>query len=156
MERVRGLWEKLGKYKYAALVLLLGVALMLWPDSAPKAEVADVRPGESELCEQLESVLCQVAGAGEVHCLLTWSEGPRTIYQTDSSELSTGEVRTDTVLASGEAVPVGEIGPVWQGVVVVCDGADSAQLRLELTRAVSALTGLSSDKIAVVKRKGQS
>ena len=24
MERVRGLWEKLGKYKYAALVLLLG------------------------------------------------------------------------------------------------------------------------------------
>ena len=42
------------------------------------------------------------------------------------------------------------------GAVVVCDGADSARLRLEITQAVSALTGLSSDKIAVVKRKGNS
>ena len=54
------------------------------------------------------------------------------------------------------AVVAGQTAPVYQGVVVVCDGADSARLRLEITQAVSALTGLSSDKIAVVKRKGHS
>ena len=54
------------------------------------------------------------------------------------------------------ALTVGDIPPVVRGVVVLCDGADSARLRLEIVRAVSALTGLSSDKIAVAKRKGNS
>ena len=39
----------------------------------------------------------------------------------------------------------------WAGAVVVCEGGGSAAVRLELTQAVSALTGLPSDKIAVVK-----
>ena len=39
----------------------------------------------------------------------------------------------------------------WVGAVIVCEGAGSAAVRLELTRAVGALTGLPSDKIAIVK-----
>lgn len=39
------------------------------------------------------------------------------------------------------------------GAVVVCEGAGSAEVRLCITRAVSAYTGLSSDKIAVIKMK---
>ncbi len=39
------------------------------------------------------------------------------------------------------------------GALVVCEGADSAAVRLELTRALGALTGLSSEKIAIVKGK---
>ncbi len=39
----------------------------------------------------------------------------------------------------------------WTGAVVVCEGGGSAAVRLELTRAVSALTGLSTEKIAIVK-----
>ncbi|MBQ7713294.1 MAG: hypothetical protein IJT71_00205 [Oscillospiraceae bacterium] len=39
----------------------------------------------------------------------------------------------------------------WAGAVVVCEGGGSAAVRLELTQAVAALTGLPSDRIAVVK-----
>lgn len=39
----------------------------------------------------------------------------------------------------------------YVGAVVVCEGAGSASVRLQLTQAVSALTGLTSDKIAIVK-----
>lgn len=39
----------------------------------------------------------------------------------------------------------------WAGAVVVCEGGGSAAVRLQLTQAVSALTGLPSDRIAVVK-----
>lgn len=39
----------------------------------------------------------------------------------------------------------------WTGALVVCEGADSAAVRLRLTTALSALTGLSSDKIAIMK-----
>lgn len=39
----------------------------------------------------------------------------------------------------------------WAGAVIVCEGGDSASVRLQLTQAVAALTGLSSDRITVVK-----
>ena len=41
----------------------------------------------------------------------------------------------------------------WAGAVVVCEGGGSAAVRLQLTQAVSALTGLPSDRITIVKGK---
>ena len=41
----------------------------------------------------------------------------------------------------------------WAGAVIVCEGGGSAAVRLQLTQAVSALTGLPSDKITVVRGK---
>lgn len=41
----------------------------------------------------------------------------------------------------------------WAGAVVVCEGAGSAAVRLQLTQAITALTGLPSDKIAIMKGK---
>ena len=41
------------------------------------------------------------------------------------------------------------------GAVVVCDGADSASVTLEIVRAVSAYTGLGSNRIIVLKMKTQ-
>ena len=39
-----------------------------------------------------------------------------------------------------------------EGAAVVCDGASSAKVRLAVVRAVSAYTGLGSDRIAVLER----
>ncbi len=39
----------------------------------------------------------------------------------------------------------------WTGAVIVCEGGESAAVRLKLTQAVRALTGLSADRIAVIK-----
>ena len=39
----------------------------------------------------------------------------------------------------------------WLGALVVCEGGDGAPVRLHLTQAVSALTGLGADQIAIVK-----
>lgn len=41
----------------------------------------------------------------------------------------------------------------WAGAVAVCEGAGSAAVRLQLTQAISALTGLPSDRIAIMKGK---
>ena len=37
------------------------------------------------------------------------------------------------------------------GVVVVCDGAEDAKVRLDIIRAVSSYTGFASDKITILK-----
>ena len=43
--------------------------------------------------------------------------------------------------------------PTYQGAVILCQGADSAAVRLALIEAVSNATGLSSDRISVLKMK---
>lgn len=40
-----------------------------------------------------------------------------------------------------------------EGAVVVCSGGDSARVRLDVTNAVMAYTGLGSDKISIMKMK---
>ena len=40
------------------------------------------------------------------------------------------------------------------GVVVVCDGAQDAMVRMEITEAVKAYTGFGADRITILKRDG--
>ena len=41
--------------------------------------------------------------------------------------------------------------PTYRGALVVCQGGDQADVRLAVTEAVAALTGLSSDRVTVAK-----
>ena len=41
--------------------------------------------------------------------------------------------------------------PTYRGALVVCQGGDRADVKLAVTAAVSALTGLPSDRVTVVK-----
>ena len=62
---------------------------------------------------------------------------------------------SDRALAydADEVVVTRRMYPVYQGAVVVCQGAGDSRVRLTVVDAVSVLTGLSSDKISVVKWK---
>ena len=89
--------------------------------------------------------------------LLTQREGEQTVYQTDEDSTSSG-VRSDTVLLSGadrsQTGLVRQINPpTYLGAVIVCQGADSASVRLAIVAAVGRVTGLSTDKITVLKMK---
>ena len=53
--------------------------------------------------------------------------------------------------SSAEVVVTGSSFPDYVGALVVCEGGGSATVRLQVTQAVSALTGLSSDRISVIK-----
>ena len=65
---------------------------------------------------------------------------------------------TKRILVTGTPLAV----PNWKlhniietsGAVVVCEGGGDASVRLKLMEAVSALTGLGTDKIAICKGKG--
>ena len=90
--------------------------------------------------------------------LLTTAQGERYIYQTDSNAGQNGELRLETVIVSGadrQENPVLQqtVGPVYQGAVVLCQGAADAAVRLAVVEAVSKATGLGADKICVLKMK---
>ena len=144
----------LRKNRIAILAALLGLLLLLWPTGskreAAKTETAVAGFSLAETEERLETLLRQIDGAGEVRVMLTLADGGEAVYQVDETVRDDGR-EEQTVLAGKAPVLVQTRQPQFQGAVVVCEGADSAAVKLAVTEAVASLTGLGSGKIAVVK-----
>lgn len=153
------------KYRFPALILLLGIILMMVPTKEKKETepvlTEEQSIGQTDLQDALEDILCMIQGAGKVRVLLTEAAGEQTLYQTDEDLQTNGEsesIRQDTVLLTdSERDQAGLIRqiipPVYQGAVILCQGADSAAVRLAIIQAVASATGLTSDKITVLKMK---
>ena len=145
------------KYQYVLLVVLLGVILMLIPQSpgASQPVALTEEAAEPDLQMQLAAILGQISGVGRVEVLLTEAAGADTVYQVDTRQ---NQANADTVIITDrnreETGLVKRIlPPVYRGAVVVCQGADSAGVRLNVMDAVKSVTGLSSDCITVLKMK---
>lgn len=161
------LWKLLDKYKYVLLALAAGVALLLWPAGErekPAPSAPDAVSEEFDLAaleEKLSQTLSRVEGAGKVTVALTLKSGMEQVPVTDRTT-SAGERENRTeektvVVGSGsdqEAVVRLRRYPVFQGALVVCEGADQAEVRLAMTQAVSALTGLGTDRVTICKGTG--
>ena len=88
-----------------------------------------------------------VAAAGFV--LLLWPSG-QSRTEPPAAEV-TEEARLEELLSAMEGVGRAEVLLSENGAAVVCQGADSAGVRLNITRALMSYTGLSADKIAIFK-----
>lgn len=160
----RAIIETLKKYKFVALILLVGLVLMLLP-SGDGSDAVESEGGETYSLEEterrLEALLKNVQGVGQVNVMLTLKSGS-TLELAEDSSTSMRESETkresDVVTVSrgsgGEEVVVTqERYPTYQGAVVVCEGGGNSAVRLSVIEAVSVLTGLGSDKITVVQWK---
>ena len=63
-----------------------------------------------------------------------------------------GNSDLQTILGSARGVGRAQVLISDNGVVVVCDGADDASVKLDILRAVGSYTGFGSDKITILKR----
>ena len=145
------------KYQYVLLVVLVGVVLMLIPQSPRESQTVTQTEEvvEADLQMQLAAILGQISGVGKVEVLLTEAAGADTVYQVDTRQ---NQDNADTVIITDrnreETGLVKQLlPPVYRGAVVVCQGADSAGVRLNVVDAVKSVTGLSSDCITVLKMK---
>lgn len=161
--RLKQLWSR---WKYAALVAALGVALLLLPTGGGRqTELPAAGEAAWDLTEtegRMEAILSRISGVGELHLMLTAEAGEERrlaqdtalAYQGDPAAPEEYQRTTETVLSGGsEDAPVVTQTrcPVWRGALVVCQGGDDAQVKLAVTQAVAALTGLGSDRISVIK-----
>lgn len=102
-----------------------------------------------------------VIGLGLLLLLLPSSYGSDEAYSGgQGSELESSGIPVDTesqrlaaFLSRIEGVGDCAVLLSSEGAVVVCEGAEEARVKLCVTNAVSAYTGLGSDKIRVVKMK---
>ena len=149
------------------LLIGVGVLLLLIPTSHSKENSSAVVLNTEEdfsveaLEEKLEHILAQIEGAGQVNVMLTAESGMKRIFAQDGRlEQENGSIQRESetvVISSGtgtqETVLVQQIYPQFQGALVVAEVGGDPSVRLNLTEAVAALTGLGADKISVCKGK---
>lgn len=116
--------KALKKNKYVLLVLCLGLVLLLLPHRSASAEERAVTAPQRAV-SQGDPLASSGIPLGE--------ESGRIAALLQSIR---GVGRAEVLLSSG-------------GCVVVCEGADSPTVRLDVTNAVAAYTGLGSDRIRV-------
>ena len=162
--QLKKITEFIKKYKYVVLVLFIGLGLMMLPGKEIHKESAIVQTEmikETTINDQLAEILSKIEGAGTVKVLLTIRAGEETLYQTNeeitisdasnSTKITTVMVTTSNRDESGLIRQINP--PQYLGAVIVCQGGDSPTVRLAIVDAVSKVTGLSSDRISVLKMK---
>lgn len=164
MKLKTGIHEAIRKYKYVGIVLLVGMILMMIPGKdttanniEPKEIVAESE--EASLEEKLEEILSFVKGAGKVKVMLSVLEGESTLYQTDSTHAQSennADTRTQTIIITDSSRDESGLvyqrnPPVYQGAIILSQGADDPQVKLAIVDAVMDVTGLGADKISVLK-----
>ena len=124
---------------------------MVIPVGSEETDPVPTVTAEETLESRLDAILCCIDGAGEVKVLLTEDRGGEVFYQTEGEDgktvLISGADRSESGLVRTTEAPA------YRGAVVVCQGADSAAVRLAVVEAVANATGLGTDRITVLKMK---
>lgn len=166
--RMSFLWAR---YKYFLAVIAVGVLLLLSakvPASEPAKEEGTQTEAAFDLQTFQQSVadsLAQIEGAGRVEVLLSLEAGEESVYASDVSQSTGGssDSTSETYQSTMSILSDGSYGetpvlikskyPTFRGAVILCEGADSDTVRLQIVQAVSALCGISSDHISISKLK---
>lgn len=160
--------KTLRKHWLLLAALVLGLVLLCLPGREKEETAAAQSTSVPEFSLEAEEkriaqALEKIAGVGEVSVVLTLkSSVEQRVARDESSEyrtLSEGyelSSESSAVLLQRdkgeEPVVLKYVYPEYKGALVVADNV-GASLRLELTNAVAALTGLATDKISVVPGK---
>ena len=149
---------------FGLLGVLAGLLLLLLPtgkSSGQERQTSDDTQLYSleETERRMAQLLGRMSGVGRVQVMLSLKTGPTLQLAQDMDlEQEEGSLRQRSQpvtvnRGSGwqEALVTRQDYPVYQGAVVVCQGAGSSAVRLAVTEAVAALTGLSTEKITVVQ-----
>lgn len=170
---LRDIWKRLqmvkkpmNKKEQLLLVLLVGVllALLSAPTKKEKQEQEKEQVQETtnpnickvdEMEKRLEKILCKVEGAGNLSVMITYASTSEKIVEKDKI-VRENLTEEETVYMDGEGsekIPYVymEKYPKVEGVVVVCEGADSAIVVRNLTEAVLALFDVDTHKIKIMK-----
>ena len=159
MEAMMQMKELAMKYKYVLVVLMAGLALMLLPGTQQEETVVSMEEPRQQpgIQQSLEAILSNIQGVGRVQVLLTEAQGTRTIYVSDESTASESRKTDAVILTDSDRAQRGLVSqvipPVYQGAIIVCQGGDNPAVRLAVVEAVCDATGLSADKISVLKMK---
>ncbi len=169
------------KGQYLLIILLcLGLLALVWPvtdsksntetDRAEKAAIDNYSGSSSKINQEVESILAEIEGAGQVDVRITLASSGLKTYaanirnesrESDESDRQGGSknsvehnISQDIAVSSGSPLLIEEKNPEILGVLVVADGGRSPEVREKLTNATATLLNIPVYKVQVMPRKG--
>lgn len=169
------------KVKWVVFLGLAGILLILLSELVPQKsaqppqDAVSVLVDNEEFCKKTEEkiyrLVSSIQGVGDVKVWVTLESGVEYVYlqeQVRNTDLTTdyndGNVKTlrekdnseqkyILVNKNGEEQPLvqKQLEPTIQGVVVVCEGAGSAQVNEQVVNAVTCALGISSNRVYVAQ-----
>jgi stage III sporulation protein AG len=170
-DKTKSVTQMLKKNKFILIALIAGILILLLPWGGSKNNVQTVKNlpiPEFSLEDQekkIEAVLSKISGAGKVTVALSlkndiereiaWDQDIS--FRSDENGASESDSKSTAVsLQTGSGyqspITIKYVYPCYQGALVITE-SDSPEVKYQLTRAVSSLTGLTTDKITVVRGK---
>ncbi len=160
-EKIKAFLSQKKNITVVYIIVIVGVILLCLPSFFQKEEEIKTETsftGSEISVSEMEKILSEISGVGKCRVLITYESGKEYIIAKDVSK-SRDEQREDIdekniTLGSGNSEKpfvLKENMPKVLGVVVVCRGGDSDKVKMQVTDAVSVLTGLSKNKIKVFK-----
>lgn len=172
----RSLCDSQKRVQLLVAVGLLGMGLILCsellageeskenePAAAEPAQQQTSQQTEQQLQHRLEEIISQIDGVGECSVMLTFGESERSVYAVEDSVSQEQDRQADSGSSSSQKKLVliedGEGGnqpvlektvhPQVNGVVVVCQGAQSMTVCQQVTEAVTTVLGIRSTQVCV-------
>ncbi len=167
--RMTKFFEELKKGKKTEWLIVVGliiVAIFIYTSASSlfKDDKEEVSLSTDEYVQSLEkrlsNVLSNVKGAGKVNVLVTVESGSEIVIATSTEEKtnsssgtsnsnsSTTIVEKPTIVGNEPIVLVEKL-PKIKGVIVVAQGANNVQVRLELLKAVQAVLEVNAQNVEV-------
>lgn len=167
---VQKILEKIKRDKRIAVIVcigLVGIILLTLSELMPqksdakqnkKSEnVTDIRDSYEENIEKrLTSIVSSIDGAGRTEVMVTLASGDENVYAVKEKSSDGSKEREYIVIDSDKnesGLLLKVIEPEIRGVAIVCEGADSAKIRQEIISSVSAVLGISTNRISIAKIK---
>ena len=140
---------------------------------AKQEEVKMESENKNDMEEELENILSNINGVGNVKVLLTYSQTSTIVPMYDEDLVESNIEETDTEggvrkttetnskksiiykESSGEKEPITQsvITPEVEGAIITAQGANNIDVKTNIVQAVEAVTGLATHKIQVFEMK---
>lgn len=168
--------ERLMSDKRLAIIVIVGIIGIILltvsefiPDKDKKKEsetettaTQSYNDYAQETEKKLSSLVSSISGAGNTKIMITLDSGDENIYATNDKNTNGKE----SVLSDSSYVIIQQDGkdgglllkvvePTVRGVAIVCDGADIPEVRQEIIKTVTAVLGISSNRVNIAKMKKQ-
>lgn len=167
---VEKILEKIKRDKKIAAIVCVGLAgiiLLTLSEIMPtksdtneknsKEPVTDIRDNyEEDIEKRLTSIVSEINGAGRTEVMVTLASSDENVYAVKEKSSDGSKEREYIVIDSDNnesGLLLKVIEPEIRGVAIVCEGADSANVRQEIVLTVSAVLGISTNRISIAKIK---
>lgn len=169
-EKIINVFERIKSDRKLLLIIFigfLGILLLLFseiftekdntPETASVSErELDFKSYENNLEDRLKLLLESINGAGKVNVMITIESGDEMVYATETERSDKNEdkkyVLVDTD-GNDDGLLLKVAQPEVRGVAVVCQGADSPEVKRQITDAVTSVLRISSNRVSISKMK---